>query len=102
MAWVTSEQFVNSISLSGIAILLYYFLFETKVSSNDLRQIFPVDARGQKGGLSFAWSSEVDITLKSYSKYHIDVNISHPTKDVHWRFTRFFGELNKSLNDRFW
>ena len=31
-----------------------------------------VDSEGASGGLALFWSREVDITLKSFLKYHID------------------------------
>ncbi|KAK2641420.1 hypothetical protein Ddye_023183 [Dipteronia dyeriana] len=84
-----------------------FFLMETKVYNFVIENIhvktgyygkFMVNSVGRSGGLCLLWSSYVDVSLVSYSNFHIDVDIvSH--KDIRWRFTGFYGDFNEILMD---
>ncbi|KAA3462361.1 reverse transcriptase [Gossypium australe] len=43
------------------------------------------------GGLCLAWKGGIGITLRSYSKWHIDVLIKEDGIQEEWRFTGFYG-----------
>lgn len=75
------------------------FLSETKM---DLRKIEKFkwilnmpnlvvkNCKGLSGGLALFWRSEVDLSVKSLSKYHIDAVIKEDGGE--WRFTGIYGE----------
>lgn len=44
-----------------------------------------------RGGLCLAWRNEVDITLSSFSKRHIDIFADDNEKECKWRFIGFYG-----------
>ncbi|KAA3464780.1 reverse transcriptase [Gossypium australe] len=49
------------------------------------------DAIGSKGGLSLGWREGLSLTLKSYSKSHIDVEVEEENEAKSWRFMGFYG-----------
>lgn len=60
------------------------FLIETKISDRKMEGIrlqcdykygIDISAEGSKGGLSLGWNEEIDRTLKSFYKWHIDVDL---------------------------
>ncbi|TVU07983.1 hypothetical protein EJB05_41365, partial [Eragrostis curvula] len=77
------------------------FLSETKMSkvkAQDLRfrlgfqNAFGVDSVGLSGGLVLYWRSDVVVDLKSHSRSHIDVWVSHEGLSCQaWRFMGFYG-----------
>ncbi|KAA3457895.1 reverse transcriptase [Gossypium australe] len=50
-----------------------------------------VEAEGSRGGLCLAWKGGIEVTLRSYSKWHIDVLIKEDSIQEEWRFTGFYG-----------
>ncbi|KAA3468179.1 reverse transcriptase [Gossypium australe] len=50
-----------------------------------------VDAEGSRGGLCLAWKSGMDISLRSFSKWYIDVVVKEDNSQIEWRFTGFYG-----------
>ncbi|KAA3488532.1 non-ltr retroelement reverse transcriptase [Gossypium australe] len=82
------------------------FLMETKLSQKSMEKVrrscgfindIDIDAEGSRGGLSLAWKSDFGITLRSFSKWHIDVLVNEDVVQKEWRFTGFYGSLY--LND---
>lgn len=76
------------------------FLSETKLSSSEFGRIkhklgdfhaLAVDSRGQSGGLALLWKKDFDVTLRSMSTHHIDVEIQGGIGEAVWRFTGFYG-----------
>ncbi|OMO88292.1 reverse transcriptase [Corchorus capsularis] len=72
---------------------------------------FAVDCNGRSGGLAFLWMADNNVSLLSYSFFHIDVCIGSSDIDK-WRFTGFYGRpetykrheswaLLRSLCDRY-
>ena len=59
-----------------------------------LPNLVTVDSEGASGGLALFWSREVDITLKSFSKYHID-SVIKGENGIEWRFTGIYGKSKK-------
>lgn len=39
---------------------------------------------GSKGGLFLAWKEEIQVELRSYSSFYIDVKVYNPDEDVNW------------------
>lgn len=54
------------------------------------------------GGLALLWRSSVDITLRSYSKNHIDVMVESVDAKPSWRLTGFYGEPCTSKRQSTW
>ncbi|KAA3486163.1 reverse transcriptase [Gossypium australe] len=50
-----------------------------------------VGAIGTKGGLSLAWKGNYLVNLKSFSSFHIDVEIQDSDRGAIWRLTGFYG-----------
>ncbi|KAA3481591.1 Exo_endo_phos domain-containing protein [Gossypium australe] len=50
-----------------------------------------VEAEGSRGGLCLAWKVGIEVTLRSYSTWHIDVLIKEDGIQGEWRFTGFYG-----------
>ncbi|KAA3485548.1 reverse transcriptase [Gossypium australe] len=78
----------------------FIFLMETKLSKQRMSKArrscgfiygIDVDAEGSRGGLCLAWKPSMDINLKSFSKWHIDVMVKEDSSQTEWRFTGFYG-----------
>lgn len=89
------------------------FLSETKMSANrsqDLRwrlgfpNAFGVNCdAGLGGGLVVMWKNKVNMELKTYSKYHIDMRVTENAGDSRsWRFTGFYGDSKRSQRKESW
>ncbi|MBA0581931.1 hypothetical protein Gorai_024089, partial [Gossypium raimondii] len=50
-----------------------------------------VEVKGSRGGLCLAWKGDITISLRSFSKSHIDVMIKEENVNEEWRFIRFYG-----------
>lgn len=50
-----------------------------------------VDAEGTRGGLCLAWKVDIHITLRTFSKRHIDVFVDDNEASTKWRYTGFYG-----------
>ncbi|KAA3468943.1 reverse transcriptase [Gossypium australe] len=50
-----------------------------------------VEAEGSRGGLCLAWKEDIKVTLRSFSKWHIDVIIKEDDIEGEWRFTGIYG-----------
>ncbi|KAA3484396.1 reverse transcriptase [Gossypium australe] len=76
------------------------FLMETKLNKQRMGTVrrrcgfdfgIEVEAEGSKGGLCLAWKKDLDVKLKSFSKWHIDVLIKEENVEEDWKFTGFYG-----------
>lgn len=85
------------------------FLSETCLNQSKCEKIrdvlgfencFAVDAKGKSGGLMLLWK-EVDVSIKSYTKSHIDVFVSIGDQNP-WRFTCFYGAPETSNRVHTW
>ncbi|KAA3488794.1 reverse transcriptase [Gossypium australe] len=72
---------------------------ETKLNQKRMKRVrrscgfnsgIEVEADGSRGGLSLAWKSDIGVTLRSFSKWHIDVLVREGSSQE-WRFTGFYG-----------
>lgn len=52
-----------------------------------------VKAEGSRGGLSLAWKGDIAVTLRSFSKHHIDVMVKEGDDKEEWILTGFYGSL---------
>ena len=57
----------------------------------DMPNLVVKDCVGASGGLAMLWRKGVNVTLKSYSRYHIDVVVKEDDGKV-WRLTGMYGE----------
>ncbi|MFQ6655549.1 hypothetical protein Gotur_026063 [Gossypium turneri] len=87
------------------------FLMETKLSKQCMEKVrrkcgfqngIDVDAEGSRGGLCLAWKVEITVTLRSFSKNHIDAMVMEETDNKEWRFTGFYGSLYVNLKNDSW
>jgi hypothetical protein len=49
------------------------------------------DCEGKGGGIAVLWRRGVDVTLRNFSKYHIDMDVKDD-EGREWRFTGVYGE----------
>ncbi|KAA3468379.1 reverse transcriptase [Gossypium australe] len=61
-----------------------------------------VGADGSKGGLSLCWKYNSLVSRRSYSFYHIDVDITDCDHGIKWRLTGFYGNPVESLRSMSW
>lgn len=70
---------------------LEIFLQETKLVARKMESLkfsvwfdgcLVVDSVGRSGGLALMWKMEIQVTVKSFSKYHIDAKISAEEESV--------------------
>ncbi|KAG8477571.1 hypothetical protein CXB51_031101 [Gossypium anomalum] len=61
-----------------------------------------IEAIGSKGSLSLGWKGNSLIMLKSYSYYHIDVDIYDNECRKFWRLMGFYGNLDEQSRQRSW
>ncbi|KAA3479651.1 reverse transcriptase [Gossypium australe] len=50
-----------------------------------------VEDEGTRGGLWLAWKDDIDVTLRSFSKWHLDVMVKEDGNHEEWRFTGLYG-----------
>ncbi|BFG40502.1 hypothetical protein CerSpe_267760 [Prunus speciosa] len=62
---------------------------------------FSVGRVGMFGGLAILWQDEVTVSLRSYSKGHIDVFIEG-VEQIGFRFTGFYGHPKTHLRKHSW
>ncbi|KAH1121242.1 hypothetical protein J1N35_004402 [Gossypium stocksii] len=74
------------------------------VVGGDAHEIF-ADSAGQigsRGGLSLGWKGNSLITLRSYSPFHVDVDINDYENGASWRLTEFYGNPDERYRRRSW
>lgn len=62
---------------------------------------FTVETHGHSGGLALFWRTTSEISLSSYSKYHIDVIVTVQGWQT-FRLTGFYGELDRVKRRSTW
>ncbi|KAA3486868.1 reverse transcriptase [Gossypium australe] len=50
-----------------------------------------IEAEGSRGGICLVWKEDIKVTLRSFSKNHIDVMVKEENTNVEWRFIGFYG-----------
>lgn len=61
---------------------------------------FVVDCVGRRRGLALLWNQNVDLTFRSFTKYHINVIIKFSNLANAWRFTGIYGDPKVSKRKR--
>ncbi|KAA3455720.1 reverse transcriptase [Gossypium australe] len=76
------------------------FLMETKLDQKRMERArrscgfvsgLEMAAEGSRGGLCLAWKGWIEVTLRSFSNWHIDVLVKEDNAQEEWRFTGFYG-----------
>ncbi|KAA3477124.1 reverse transcriptase [Gossypium australe] len=76
------------------------FFIETKINDKRMERIrrrcgfvngIDVGAEGSRGGLCLAWREEIKVSLKTFSKNHIDVLIEE-SNNSSWNLLRTLGQ----------
>lgn len=62
---------------------------------------FGVGSSGRSGGLCIFWKNPMVMSLRNFSKYHIDMEVRETGEDP-WRITVWYGEANRSLRYKTW
>ena len=86
------------------------FLSETKLHVNKLERIknicgmvncIGVSAEGMSGGLAMLWGKDIKLSLKSFSKNHLDFDVENEVGEVIWKLTGIYGKPDSSKRDEF-
>jgi len=87
------------------------FLIETKSRKNRMERIkniigfangLIVPSVGRSGGISLLWTREINLEVKSYTRFHIDTIILEPNSDYKWRLIGFYGHLETHKRYESW
>ena len=87
------------------------FLMETKAGVKRMTKVkerigFPnglvVPSEGKSGGIVLLWIREVEVEIKSFSRFHIDAVMTDHSLDLSWRLTGFYGNLDINLRRESW
>ncbi|XP_031121209.1 uncharacterized protein LOC116024455 [Ipomoea triloba] len=61
-----------------------------------------VDAVGRSGGLALLWSDDIELRITGYAQQHIDAIIRFAVGLPEWRYTGFYGYLDRSRRHHSW
>ena len=87
------------------------FLMETKAGVKRMTKVkemigFPnglvVPSEGKSGGIALLWIREVEVEIKSFSRFHIDAFVTDHSLDLSWRLTGFYRNPNINLRRESW
>ncbi|XVE84538.1 hypothetical protein DITRI_Ditri17bG0021200 [Diplodiscus trichospermus] len=67
-----------------------------------MKSVFGVDAIGSSGGLAMFWKEDVVLTLRSFSRNYIDMEVIGNNEEEEWRLTGFYGEPNQTRRGESW
>jgi hypothetical protein len=62
---------------------------------------FAVNSSGRSGDLGLFWNNGVDVSIKKFSNYHIDMMVNEQGKEP-WRISFIYREPNRSLRWHTW
>jgi hypothetical protein len=62
---------------------------------------YGVGSTGRSGGLCLYWKNPLNLRLRNFSKYHIDMVVEEPGKEE-WRLTLWYGDANRNLRFQTW
>ncbi|KAA3466735.1 reverse transcriptase [Gossypium australe] len=86
-------------------------IVETKIDEKRMEKIrrrcgfvIGIDVRveGSRGGICLAWKEEITVSLKNFSKSHIDVMINEDSVNEEWEFMGFYGSPYVSNKSASW
>ncbi|KAL0337674.1 UNVERIFIED_CONTAM: hypothetical protein Scaly_2042500 [Sesamum calycinum] len=86
------------------------FLSETKCGYHHIEVIKQrlelfgvcVPSEGCSGGLALLWRKDIVVELRSFLKYHIDLQVLSEALGAGWRFTGFYGDADTSWRKIGW
>ncbi|KAA3488136.1 reverse transcriptase [Gossypium australe] len=87
------------------------FLIETKLSAKKMELVrlkcgfeYGIDIRamGFRGGLSLGWKGNSLVSLKSFSSFHVDVEVQDNDCGAKWRLTGFYGNPDERDRNASW
>ena len=61
-----------------------------------------VPSQGRSGGITMLWESDLNVELKSYTRYHIDAVVIDPTFGFKWRIIGFYGNPDTNWRKESW
>lgn len=85
------------------------FLSETKKKGSAMEHLkwsigftkgVAVDCKDRSRGLAVWWRDELDVEMRPYSQYHMDIIIKEGGRE--WRFSGIYGEPKTELRDKTW
>ncbi|XVE95720.1 hypothetical protein REPUB_Repub02eG0123500 [Reevesia pubescens] len=68
----------------------------------NFEKLFVVDCNGRSGGLAVLWKDTIDVSLQTYSQWHIDLEIRPEGNLDVYRFTGFYENLKTSQRKLSW
>lgn len=63
---------------------------------------FVVDCRGLSGGLALLWREDIDVSLESYTQYHIFISVKKLTDGKTQILTGFYGNPSTAKKQASW
>ena len=66
-----------------------------------MKNKFIAPRRNKTGGLVIFWKEDFDLTIETFSQYHIDSTMKK-NKEGKWRFTGFYGEPDTQKRHEAW
>ena len=89
-----SLVFISETKLAGRAALV----IKERVGFSSSIQ---VDSTGRSGGLLLMWNDDLEVSLKSFSSHHIDIDVTDG-RGLQWRYTGVYGEPIRGQRWQFW
>ena len=87
------------------------FLMETKVGVKRMVKVkeriglpngLIIPSEGRSGGMALLWVRDLDVEIRSFSRYHIDAIVIDSKSRFKWRMTGFYGNPETSLRKESW
>ncbi|XP_030939895.1 uncharacterized protein LOC115964782 [Quercus lobata] len=87
------------------------FLMETKVGVKRMVKVkeriglpngLIIPSEGRSGGMALLWVRDLDVEIRSFSRYHIDAIVINSKSGFKWRMTGFYGNPETSLRKESW
>ena len=87
------------------------FLCETKLHEKELENVrrkcgmdscFRVGSEGRSGGLATMWKHDITLSLRSFSKNHIDMEIEQRDGEQSWCLIRIYGKPDTNRKKETW
>ena len=61
-----------------------------------------IPSEGKSGGMALLWVRDLDVEIKSFSRYHINAIVIDPKAGFKWRMTGFYENLETSSRKESW
>ena len=66
-----------------------------------MKNCFGVSSNGRSGGLAMFWREDINLSLVSFSKNHVEMLVDEEGKEQWWLIS-FYGEPGLSKKDESW